>query len=71
MRAYGGAAGQGLDRAEVVERVLTERPPPMRPLVYTEAPPEEEAVIIEEAALRYISPEDLALAVYQVVTLPD
>lgn len=55
------------------DRELSERPPPLRPLVYTEAP-EDTSEIGEEdlpQAPRYIAPEDLGLAIFQALVEHD
>lgn len=48
------------------ERELTDQPQPLRPLVYTEAPPEEDVSDdVIELMPRFTVPEDLGLAVFQ------
>lgn len=54
------------------ERELSEQPPPLRPLIYTEAPPEPDDVVeIVEAAPQFIAPEDLGVAIYQALVEHD
>lgn len=51
------------------ERELGDQPPPLRPLIYTEAPPEATDAVPAPAApeTQYISPEDLGVAIYQAL----